>query len=54
MVTTENDWDEILTLDRSSITVRDHAKGRALCPRDRIFGFSVQLGSSQNLFQNVR
>jgi hypothetical protein len=31
MVTSENDSDEILTLDRPSITVRDHAKGRACC-----------------------
>ena len=30
MVTSENDSDEILTLDRPSITVRDHAKKRAL------------------------
>jgi len=39
MVTTENDSDEILTLDWLSITitVRDHAKKRALCPRDRRF-----------------
>jgi hypothetical protein len=26
-----HDSDEILTLDRPSITVRDHAKGRACC-----------------------
>ena len=39
MVTTQNDSDEILTLDWPSITitVRDHAKKRALCPRDRRF-----------------
>ena len=30
-MTTENDSDEILTLDRPSITVRDHVKGRACC-----------------------
>jgi hypothetical protein len=39
MVTSENDSDEILTLDWPSITitVRDYAKKRALCPHDRRF-----------------
>jgi hypothetical protein len=39
MVATENDSDEILTLDWPSITitVRDHAKKRARRPRHRIF-----------------
>ena len=31
MVTAENLSDEILTSDRPSVTVRDHAKGRACC-----------------------
>ena len=31
MVTSENDSDGIFPLDRPSITVRDHAKGRACC-----------------------
>jgi hypothetical protein len=41
MVTSENDSDEILTLDWPSITitVRDYAKKRALCPHDRKFTF---------------
>jgi hypothetical protein len=39
MVSIENDSDEILRVDRPSITitVRDHAKKRALCPRERRF-----------------